>query len=92
MTIISWLVVGAVAGYVANWILGTRNGLIMTILFGIVGAIVGGAGWAYLQTRTLDFNAMLTGIDLPSIIAAVVGAVVLGAIGGWWGKRRAGAA
>ena len=88
MTIISWLIVGAIAGYVANMILGTRNGLIMTIIFGIVGAIVGGALWAYIQTRTLDFNAMLTGIDLPSIIAAIVGAVILGAIGGWWGKRR----
>jgi uncharacterized membrane protein YeaQ/YmgE (transglycosylase-associated protein family) len=89
MTLIAWLVVGAVAGYIANMILGTRNGLIMTIIFGVVGAIVGGAAWAYIQTRTFDFNAMLTGIDLPSIIAAVVGAVVLGAIGGWWGKRRA---
>ena len=88
MTIIAWLVVGAIAGYVANMVLGTRNGLVMTIVFGIVGAIVGGAAWAYIQTRTFDFNAMLTGIDIPSIIAAIVGAVVLGAIGGWWGKRR----
>lgn len=89
MSIIAWLVVGAIAGYVANMILGTRNGLVMTIIFGIVGAIIGGALWAYIQTRTLDFNAMLTGIDIPSIIAAIVGAVILGAIGGWWGKRRA---
>ena len=88
MTLIAWLVVGAIAGYVANMVLGTRNGLIMTVLFGVVGAIVGGAAWAYIQTRTLDFNAMLTGIDIPSIVAAIVGAVVLGAIGGWWGKRR----
>lgn len=88
MSIIAWLVVGAIAGYIANMILGTRNGLIMTIVFGVVGAIVGGALWAYIQTRTLDFNAMLTGIDIPSIIAAIVGAVILGAIGGWWGKRR----
>ena len=88
MTIVSWLVVGAIAGYLANMLLGTRNGLIMTIAFGIVGAIVGGAAWAYIQTRTFDFNAMLTGIDIPSILAAIGGAVVLGGIGGWWGKRR----
>jgi LPXTG-motif cell wall-anchored protein len=88
VSIIAWLVVGAIAGYVANMVLGTRNGLIMTVLFGIVGAIVGGAAWSYIQNRTLDFNAMLTGIDIPSILAAIVGAVVLGAIGGWWGKRR----
>ena len=88
MTLIAWLVVGAIAGYIANMVLGTRNGLIMTIVFGVVGAIVGGALWAYIQTRTLDFNAMLTGIDIPSIIAAIVGAIIVGAIGGWWGKRR----
>jgi LPXTG-motif cell wall-anchored protein len=88
VSIIAWLVVGAIAGYVANMVLGTRNGLVMTIIFGIVGAIVGGALWSYIQTRTFDFNAMLTGIDIPSIIAAIVGAVILGAIGGWWGKRR----
>ena len=88
MTLIAWLVVGAIAGYIANMVLGTRNGLIMTIIFGVVGAIVGGALWAYIQTRTLDFNAMLTGIDIPSIIAAIVGAIIVGAIGGWWGKRR----
>ena len=88
MTLIAWLVVGAIAGYIANMVLGTRNGLIMTVLFGVVGAIVGGAAWAYIQTGTFDFNAMLTGIDIPSIIAAIVGAVVLGAIGGWFGKRR----
>jgi LPXTG-motif cell wall-anchored protein len=82
------VVVGAIAGYIANMVLGTRNGLIMTIIFGIVGAIVGGALWAYIQTRSLDFNAMLTGIDIPSIIAAIVGAVILGAIGGWFGRRR----
>jgi len=88
VTLIAWLVVGAIAGYIANMVLGTRNGLIMTIIFGVVGAIVGGALWAYIQTRTLDFNAMLTGIDIPSIIAAIVGAIIVGAIGGWWGKRR----
>lgn len=88
MSIIAWLVVGAIAGYVANYFLGTRNGLVMTIIFGIVGAIVGGAAWSYIQNRTFDFNAMLTGIDIPSIVAAIVGAVVLGALGGWWAKRR----
>jgi uncharacterized membrane protein YeaQ/YmgE (transglycosylase-associated protein family) len=89
VSILSWLLVGAVAGYVANMILGTRNGLIMTILFGIVGAIVGGGVWWYIQHGTFDFNAMLTGFDIPSLVAAIVGAVALGAVGGWLGKSRA---
>ena len=89
MSIIAWLVVGGIAGYVANMVLGTRSGLITTIGFGIVGAIAGGAIGAWLQNRTFDFNAVLTGIDLYSIAVAIVGAVILGAIGGWWGRRRA---
>ena len=92
MSIIAWLVVGAIGGYVANYFLGTRQGLIMTVGFGIVGAIVGGAVWSYIQTRTFDFNAMLTGIDIPSIVAAIIGAGALGALGGWWSKRNAGPA
>jgi uncharacterized membrane protein YeaQ/YmgE (transglycosylase-associated protein family) len=59
----------------------------MTITFGIVGAIVGGAIGAWLKNGTFDFNSVLTGIDIYSIVVAIIGAVVLGAIGGWWAKR-----
>ena len=89
MSVFYWIIIGLVAGWLATQILGGRGGLLYNLAVGLVGAIVGGAAWSYIQNRTLDFNAMLTGIDLPSIIAAVVGAVVLGALGGWWGKRRA---
>ena len=89
MSILSWILVGAVAGYIANMILGTRNGLIMTIIFGIVGAIVGGAVWSYISNGSFDFNKMLTGFDIPSLVAAIVGGVAVGAVGGWFGKRRA---
>jgi len=88
VTIIAWLVIGAVAGYVANMILGKRNGVITTVAFGIVGAIVGGAIGSWLKNGTFDFNSMLTGIDLTSIVVAIIGAVVVGAIGGWFAKRR----
>jgi uncharacterized membrane protein YeaQ/YmgE (transglycosylase-associated protein family) len=42
MGIISWIVLGAIAGFLANMIVGGREGLIGTILLGIVGAVVGG--------------------------------------------------
>jgi len=89
MSIIAWLVVGAIAGYVANWLFGTRNGLIMTVAFGVVGAIVGGMIGAFVKNGTLDFNSVLTGFDLYSVIVAILGAIALGAVGAWWGRRRA---
>jgi len=39
---IAWIVVGAIAGYIADFIMHTRNGVVMTIILGIVGAVVGG--------------------------------------------------
>jgi len=40
MTIVTWIVVGAIAGFVASVIAGSREGLLMMVLLGIVGAVV----------------------------------------------------
>jgi uncharacterized membrane protein YeaQ/YmgE (transglycosylase-associated protein family) len=88
VTIIAWLVVGAIAGWVAQYILKSKSGLVTMIGFGIVGAIVGGAIGAWLKNGTFDFNSVLTGIDIYSIVVAIVGAVIVGAIGGWWMRRQ----
>lgn len=90
MSIIAWLIIGAIAGYVANYLLGTRNGLIMTVIFGIVGAIVGGLVGSFLTGGGFDLNRLMGEFDLTSVIVAILGAVGLGALGGWWGKRNAG--
>jgi uncharacterized membrane protein YeaQ/YmgE (transglycosylase-associated protein family) len=42
MGIITWIVLGAIAGFLANMLVGGREGLIGTIVLGIVGAVVGG--------------------------------------------------
>jgi len=89
VTIIAWLVVGAIAGWVAQTLLKTRSGLVTMIGFGIVGAIVGGAIGSWLKNGTFDFNSVLTGIDVYSIVVAIIGAIVVGAIGGWWARRSA---
>jgi uncharacterized membrane protein YeaQ/YmgE (transglycosylase-associated protein family) len=89
MSIVAWLVIGAIAGYVANMILGTRNGLIMTVIFGVVGAVVGGLVGSFLTGGGFDLNKLMGEFNLTSIIVAIVGAVGLGALGGWWGKRQA---
>ena len=41
MGIVTWIVLGAIAGFLANLLIGGREGLIGTIILGIVGAIVG---------------------------------------------------
>jgi uncharacterized membrane protein YeaQ/YmgE (transglycosylase-associated protein family) len=90
MSIIAWLVVGGIAGWVANRFLGTPQGLIRTIIFGIVGALVGGYIGGFLTNQ--DLSAMISGINLTSIIVAIIGALIVGGIGAWWSKRGAPAA
>jgi len=89
VTIIAWLVIGAIAGYVANFVLGTRNGLIMTVVFGIVGAVVGGLVGSFLTGGGFKVDTLLTGINVQSVIVAILGAIGVGALGGWWSKRNA---
>lgn len=75
MGILSWLVVGAIAGWVAGKLVPGDEGygVIGTIIAGIVGALVG--GWLFaLLTNKEDW---LTGIDITTLIAAIVGAVIV---------------
>jgi uncharacterized membrane protein YeaQ/YmgE (transglycosylase-associated protein family) len=76
MGIIAWIVLGAIAGFLANVIMGSSDGLITTILLGIVGAVVGG----YLAGNVLGL-ADVTGINLESIVVSVIGAVIVVAVG-----------
>ena len=72
MGIISWIVLGLIAGFIGSKIVNKRGeGLILDIVLGIVGAIVGGwlAGFVGL--------AGVSGLNLYSLLVAVVGAVVV---------------
>ena len=71
MSIIGWLVLGLIAGFIASKIYaGSGQGAIMDIVLGIVGAFVGGF---LFQT----FGAAgVTGFNIYSMIVAVVGAIV----------------
>ena len=71
MGIILWLVFGAIVGWIASAIMGSREGLLMDIVVGIVGAVLG--GWI----MSLFGNTGVSGFDLYSFIVAIVGAVVL---------------
>ena len=74
MGIIAWLVFGALAGWGASMIAGTneRQGCLLNIIVGIVGAFIGGFLYSLLTGR--DFVA---GFDITSFVVAVIGAVLL---------------
>jgi uncharacterized membrane protein YeaQ/YmgE (transglycosylase-associated protein family) len=72
MSLISWLVVGLVAGWIGSMIVNRRGeGLIMDILLGVIGAFVGG----YLFH--LFGHAGVSGINIYSIFVAAVGSAVI---------------
>jgi uncharacterized membrane protein YeaQ/YmgE (transglycosylase-associated protein family) len=72
MGILSWIVVGAIAGFLANMLMGSRSGLLMMIVLGIVGGLVGG----YLAT--LLFKGVgVNGINVESIVVATIGAILV---------------
>jgi uncharacterized membrane protein YeaQ/YmgE (transglycosylase-associated protein family) len=72
MGIISWIVVGLIAGFIGSKIVNkTGEGLLRDIILGIVGAFVG--GWIF----TAMGAAGVTGFNIYSIFVAVIGAVVV---------------
>jgi uncharacterized membrane protein YeaQ/YmgE (transglycosylase-associated protein family) len=73
MGIIAWIVLGLIAGAIAKLLMPGNDpgGFIVTILIGIVGAVIGG----FIGTQ-LGFGPV-TGFNLPSIGIAILGALVL---------------
>jgi uncharacterized membrane protein YeaQ/YmgE (transglycosylase-associated protein family) len=73
MNILLWIVLGAVAGWIASIIMKTdaRQGPVADIVLGIVGAIVGGF------IMGLFGEAGVSGFNLYSLIVSILGAVVL---------------
>jgi uncharacterized membrane protein YeaQ/YmgE (transglycosylase-associated protein family) len=83
MSIIAWIVVGILAGWLAEHITGRNHGLLTNLVVGIIGAFVGG----FIFSSLLGFR-YAEGFNLPSIVVATVGAVVLLAIFGGFHNRR----
>jgi uncharacterized membrane protein YeaQ/YmgE (transglycosylase-associated protein family) len=90
VSIIGWIIVGAVGGYAANFILGRQStGVIRTVIFGIAGAIIGGLIGGFIATGDLDLNHLMNNFDLTSIVVAIIGAVGLGLVSAYVEKNRA---
>ena len=71
MLFIEWLVVGGIIGWIASMIMRTdaQQGIFLNIIVGIVGAFIGGLILNH-DMNNYDFS-------LPSLLAALVGAVIL---------------
>ena len=74
MAIIGWLIIGALAGWIASMIAGTnaRQGWFVNTVVGIVGAFIGGFLYNLLtgQTFTASFDVM-------AFVVATIGAIIL---------------
>ncbi len=76
MGILSWIVLGLIAGFLAGQFMkGGGYGLIGDIILGIIGALVGG----FLSSQLLGID--VTGFNIVSILIAFVGACIVIAIG-----------
>jgi uncharacterized membrane protein YeaQ/YmgE (transglycosylase-associated protein family) len=86
MGILAWIVLGLVAGALAKFIMPGQQGggILLTIVLGIVGALVGG----FLGTYVLGFGD-ISGFDLRSIAIAVGGALLVLFVYGFVARRRA---
>jgi len=75
MSIIAWIVLGLAAGLLANMLIpGKRSqGLILTCLIGIAGAL--GGGW--VATRLFHIHTLHGFFNLSTWLTAIVGAAVL---------------
>jgi uncharacterized membrane protein YeaQ/YmgE (transglycosylase-associated protein family) len=72
MSILAWIILGLIAGWIGSKIVNkTGEGVVMDIVLGIIGAVVG--GWLFNRFG----EPGVTGLNVWSLIVAVIGAVVV---------------
>ena len=72
MSIISWIILGLIAGFIGSKIVNKHGeGMLVDIALGIVGAIVGGIIFSFFGATGI------TGLNIWSMIVAIVGSVVV---------------
>jgi uncharacterized membrane protein YeaQ/YmgE (transglycosylase-associated protein family) len=73
MSILAWIVLGAVAGIIAEKLTGERTGLVMAAVLGVVGALLGG----FLAKQLFHVETLNTFFNASTWVTAIVGAVLL---------------
>jgi uncharacterized membrane protein YeaQ/YmgE (transglycosylase-associated protein family) len=72
MSIIAWLILGLIAGFIGSKIVNrSGQGVVLDIVLGIVGAVVGGMLFSFFGA------AGVTGLNIYSLIVAVIGSIVV---------------
>jgi uncharacterized membrane protein YeaQ/YmgE (transglycosylase-associated protein family) len=72
MSILAWLILGLIAGFIASKIVNkSGEGVVLDIVLGVVGAMVGGFLFSFLGA------APVTGLNIYSVIVAVIGSIVV---------------
>ena len=79
MGILTWIIFGALAGWLASLVTGRNDqmGCLTNIVIGIVGALIGGFLMSFLG------GTGVTGFNVRSLVVAVLGAIVILSITGW---------
>lgn len=82
VSLLIWLVLGFLAGYLAKLILPGRDsgGVVLTTILGILGAVVGGFMGKYLFGYPMISSFDNIGDNLPSFVSSVIGAIAVLAI------------
>jgi uncharacterized membrane protein YeaQ/YmgE (transglycosylase-associated protein family) len=81
---ILWLVVGAIVGWAASSLMGTRNRLLLNIVVGIVGAFLAGLLLTpYLGISTINQN----NFSLPALMVSLLGALILLTVLSFFSRR-----
>jgi uncharacterized membrane protein YeaQ/YmgE (transglycosylase-associated protein family) len=72
MSILGWIVLGLISGFIASKIVNkTGEGIILDLVLGVVGAVVG--GWLFNQFG----HSGVTGLNIYSFLVAIVGAIIV---------------
>jgi len=89
VSLLIWLVLGFLAGYLAKFIVPGRDGggVILTTILGILGAVVGGFLGKYFLGYPMISSFDNIGDNLPSFISSIIGAIVVLAIFRLAGRR-----
>jgi uncharacterized membrane protein YeaQ/YmgE (transglycosylase-associated protein family) len=73
MGVIAWIVLGAIAGVIAEHLTGRRTGLLLAAVVGVLGALLGG----FLAKTLFHVQTLNSFFDLSTWITAIIGAVIL---------------
>jgi uncharacterized membrane protein YeaQ/YmgE (transglycosylase-associated protein family) len=83
INLILWLIVGALVGWIANYIISKDTKLnIADLVVGIVGALLGGWGYTMLTGAAADL------FSIPGFVAAVIGALIVAFAYKWFTSRK----